>query len=107
MNKFLFTILFLFSGIHWSNAQAVYRLKYQMKTEKDNTVYDALFVNNGNGGGILRIRFNNPETKEEQLVDLQVEEDYPDPINGITGKDIFLLSFVGPPLHPRQRIPGF
>ncbi|MBL0056944.1 MAG: caspase family protein [Chitinophagaceae bacterium] len=107
MNKFLFTILFLFSGIHWSNAQAVYRLKYQMKTEKDNTVYDALFVNNGNGGGILRIRFNNPETKEEQLVDLQVEEDYPDPINGITGKDIFFYRLSAPRFIRGNGYPGF
>jgi len=107
MKKLLPVIFFLVTGLPWAGAQTVYRLKYQLKAEGINTVYDALLVNDGNGGGILRIRFNSPETREEQLIDLQVEEDYPDPFNGIKGEGLAFYRLSAPRTIRGRGYPGF
>lgn len=107
MKKLLLAIFFLVAEHHWSDAQTVYLLQYQMKTEGDKTVYNTLFVNDGLGGGILRIRFNSPETREEQLIDLQVEEDYPDRTNGITGEGISFYRLSAPRNIRGKGYPGF
>jgi len=82
LQKLVFSMIFFSVLSIPAGAQSVYRFKYQMKTESDNTAYEAFFINMDNGSGSVRIKFKSPANGEDVLVDLGMLEEYPEMASG-------------------------
>ncbi len=85
MKKNILLLCLIIAAVFSAHAQSIYHFKYHLKTAADTTGYDALFVSNDNGSGSVRIKFRSPQNGEAVLIDMQVQEDYPDMANGIVG----------------------
>lgn len=56
------------------NSQSVFQFRYKFFTEKDTVTYRSVFVRQYDGSGIFRVRFIDPSTRKDMLVEMDVQE---------------------------------
>lgn len=87
--KKVIAILILLLGIAvTTSAQSMYHFRYAFKTAADTTSYDAFFFIDGSGGGWVRIKYRQPQSGKDVLVEMTATEDYPKDA-GQTGTQMF------------------
>ena len=82
--QFLFT-LFLMVSIS-TFAQTAYQFSFKLQKAGNSVPCKALFITNGDGTGMARIRFNTTTANDSTLIDMKVTEEITDEIPGCAGK---------------------
>ena len=91
--KIFFSIL-LFDVISNSiYAQSIYHFKYEVPAATGSVAYEAFFERDLDGTGFIRVKYINPETNKEMLIDLETEDAYYKDKKGHT--DSSMLYFEG------------
>ena len=72
--KFILTFLFAVATGLAANSQSVYQFRYKFSTENDSVTYRSVFIRQYDGSGIFRIKYKDPATRQEMLVEMNAEE---------------------------------
>lgn len=86
-------LLALLLFVYNSNAQSLYELKYHFDLKKGRENYKAFMLRNEDGTGIVRLEYYNNQTKERNLVEMDIVESYGIDEKGNT--DSTMLIYVG------------
>ncbi len=57
-----------------ASSQSVYQFRYKFSAVKDTISYRSIFVRLYDGSGILRIRYTDPDSRQDVLVEMDAEE---------------------------------
>ena len=68
------TFLFAVATGLAANSQSVYQFRYKFSTENDSVTYRSVFIRQYDGSGIFRIKYKDPATRQEMLVEMNAEE---------------------------------
>ncbi len=74
----LFTALFLITVRFTAFTQSVYQLQYKLPAAHDTNTRHAFFVRYNDGTGLIRLKYVSPLNGDSMLVQLNVQEQYPD-----------------------------
>ena len=96
MKRNILLFIFLFALGVMTQAQSVYHFKYRMKNESDPTLYDAFFVTKDDGNGTVRIKYNSPENGEAMLLQMDLQQEYPDMASGDLNYNKFAYRLPAP-----------
>ncbi|MDB5199290.1 MAG: caspase family protein [Chitinophagaceae bacterium] len=88
MRKKIFLSLITFFSIA-ANAQSVSLLKYSLQKGNTSAAYAAFFVRNDDGTGIIRVKYTSPINAENVLVEMDVQEEFPDIKEGKNDNKLF------------------
>lgn len=75
MNKTIIVLCFVLCASFSCISQSLYEFEYRFTHVGDSTIYKAFFIRNEDGSGLLRIRYQQPVSKELVLVELNMQEE--------------------------------
>ncbi len=101
----IFSILFFIS--QWAFSQALYEFDYSFDIKNIKEEYKAFFVRNDDGTGFVRVRFTNPETKQIDLVEMQIEEHFDVDKNGDTDSTVLVIETYKPQIINGNKLDGY
>ncbi|MDB5201295.1 MAG: caspase family protein [Ferruginibacter sp.] len=74
--KFFLSFLFLFFFSKAVHAQSIYSFEYRFTNIEDTSLYHVFLVREEDGTGFYRVRFFDPETRKDMLIDMDMEQHY-------------------------------
>ncbi len=75
--KYQLSLLFILIGLGLTGtAQSLFELKYHFDTKEGREDYKALLLRNDDGTGLIRVAFYDPETKKNNLYEMEMVETY-------------------------------
>ncbi len=80
-----FILLFLLALVTGlvSSSQSVYQFRYKLSAVKDTVTYRSVFIRLYDGSGILRIRYTDPASRQDVLIEMDAEELPATDLNGV------------------------
>ena len=72
--KFILFFLFAFATSLVANSQSVYQFRYKFSIDKDTSTYRSVFVRQYDGSGIFRVRYTDPASRKDMLLEMDVQE---------------------------------
>jgi hypothetical protein len=75
-------------------AQSVYHLQYNFNTAADTTSYTSFLLLNNNGSGLMKIKYKDPVSGQDVLVQRQTEEQYLLQQDGIEDTNTLLVRSI-------------
>lgn len=96
-SKILIFFIFTFCICNSANAQSVFFMQYRYTNIADTTLYNVFLVRMEDGSGFYRVKFYDPESESDILVELMMEEKFFKDKNGFT--DTTKIYFKGSDPH--------
>ncbi len=95
MNRLLILSIFLLAG-RLAGAQSIYEFEYYFDEKGGRDDYKAFFVRNEDGTGFIRVRFVNPENKQYDVVQMDMQEAYDTLDNGNIDSSVLVIVTQNP-----------
>jgi hypothetical protein len=95
-SKNIIILVLLIASAALVEAQSFYLLDYTFKTGKDSNQYYAFLQRNGDGSGLLRIRYSGKGSDEINLVEAFIDEQNPPGNNDEPDTSILLIKAINP-----------
>ncbi len=95
-HKILLSICLIFLTSFFAVSQSIYNLEYNFLSANDSTTYHAFLVRFEDGSGLLRVRYVLPQTNEDRVVEMDLEEQIVIESSGLTDSNTIILKAINP-----------
>ena len=79
-----------------ADSQSIYNLEYNFFSANDSTTYHAFLLRFEDGSGLIRVRYVFPQTNEDRVVEMDVEEQAVAESSGLTDSNTIVLKAINP-----------
>lgn len=84
VSKLLLAFLLVFSFAQSGHSQNIYEFSYKFDPPKETTTYHVFFVTYDDGSGFVRVRYEDPLSKDPVVIEMGIREHYIETSPGIT-----------------------